>query len=58
MKVYIGIKFYEDCRNQVIIDKLSSIFENKGYETSCIVRDYAQGMQHQLSPCQLLTAYA
>jgi hypothetical protein len=39
MKAYIGIKYHEDYRNKAIVDKISSILENNGYETICIVRD-------------------
>jgi len=55
-KVYIGIKFYSDYRNKAIVEKLTSIFENKGYETSCIVRDYKQGEQSEFSPNELMKA--
>src|SRR5665648_414685 len=39
MKAYIGIKYHHDCRNRLVIEKISSILESVGYETSCIIRD-------------------
>lgn len=39
MKVFISIKFYEDNRNQELINSISSIFEKKGFETICVIRD-------------------
>lgn len=39
MKVYIGIKYHEDYKNKLIVNKIASVLENKGYETICIVRD-------------------
>lgn len=39
MKVYIGIKYHEDYKNKLIVNKIASVLENKGYESICIVRD-------------------
>lgn len=39
MKAYIGIKYHEDYKNKLIVNKIAYVLENKGYETICIVRD-------------------
>ena len=39
MKAYIGIKYYQDYRNKLIIEEISSVLENKGFETICLARD-------------------
>lgn len=54
MKAYIGIKYHEDYRNKAIVDKISSILENNGYETICIVRDINIEHQNRYSPCDLM----
>lgn len=54
MKVYIGIKYYKDYRNKVIVDKISSIIENNGHETFCIVRDVNMEQQNRYRPCELM----
>lgn len=40
MKAYIGIKYYQDYSNQLTIEGISSILEEKGYETICLARDF------------------
>jgi len=54
MKAYIGIKYYEDFRNRNIIEKVSLVLENRGYETSCIVRDTEQWGLVKLKPHELM----
>lgn len=54
MKVYICIKYHEDYRNKIIVDKISSIFENIGYETICIVRDIYTEHQTTYNPRELM----
>ena len=54
MKAYIGIKYHEDYRNKAIVDKISSILENNGYETICIVRDTNIEQQSKYNPCDLM----
>lgn len=54
MKAYIGIKYHEDYRNKEIVDKISFILENKGYETTCIVRDINMDQQNRYSPFDLM----
>ncbi|NLY46073.1 MAG: nucleoside 2-deoxyribosyltransferase [Tissierella sp.] len=39
MKAYIGIKYYQDYRNKLIIEEISSVLESKGFETICLARD-------------------
>ncbi|SHN88445.1 hypothetical protein SAMN02745215_05338 [Desulfitobacterium chlororespirans DSM 11544] len=50
MKAYIGIKYHHDCRNRVIIEKIASILEDAGYETSCIIRDKEKWGSVTLTP--------
>ncbi|MEJ2751052.1 MAG: hypothetical protein P8183_24575 [Anaerolineae bacterium] len=38
-QAYIGIKYYEDNRNQTEIARLSRHLEQAGYTTVCIARD-------------------
>lgn len=54
MKIYIGIKYYDDYRNKEIIDKISSILENMGHETICIVRDIENEGWMKYSPQELM----
>ena len=56
MKAYIGIKYYEDFRNRNILQKISLVLENRGYETSCIVRDTEQWGLVKLEPNELMKA--
>ncbi|HHY25416.1 MAG TPA: nucleoside 2-deoxyribosyltransferase [Desulfitobacterium dehalogenans] len=54
MKAYIGIKYHHDCRNRVIIEKISSILECAGYETSCIIRDIEKWGSVTVTPNELM----
>lgn len=54
MKAYIGIKYHEDYRNKIIVDKISSILEKNGYETICIVRDINIEQQYGYNPYDLM----
>lgn len=56
MKAYIGIKYYEDFRNRNIIEKISLVLENRGYKTSCIVRDTEQWGLVKIEPHELMKA--
>lgn len=56
MKAYIGIKYHEDFRNRNIVEKISLVLENRGYETSCIVRDTEQWGLVKLEPHELMKA--
>lgn len=56
MKAYIGIKYHHDCRNRVTIEKIASILENAGYETSCIIRDKEKWGSVTLTPNELMEA--
>lgn len=53
MKAYIGIKYYEDYRNKIIIDRISSVIEKIGYRTNCVVRDM-QNQKIEYSPQELM----
>ncbi|MBU5437151.1 nucleoside 2-deoxyribosyltransferase [Tissierella sp. MSJ-40] len=54
MRVYIGIKYHENYSNKSIVDKISSIFEKRGYETICIVRDIESNRQIEYNPHELM----
>ncbi len=54
MKAYIGVKYHEDYRNKLVVDKISSILEEKGYETICIVRDIRDEEQIRYTPNELM----
>jgi len=54
MKAYIGIKYYEDCRNNIVIDELTSVLQKRGYETICIIRDIQNEGQAKYSSCELM----
>ncbi len=54
MKAYIGIKYHEDYSNKLVVDKISSFFEKKGYETICIVRDIKDNEQTEYTPTELM----
>jgi nucleoside 2-deoxyribosyltransferase len=54
MKAYIGIKYYHDCRNRAVIEKISSILEGAGYETSCIIRDKEKWGSVMVTPSELM----
>jgi len=54
MKAYIGIKYHEDYRNKMIIDKISLILEKKGYKTICIVRDLSMEKTNKYDPFELM----
>ncbi|WP_018214123.1 hypothetical protein [Desulfitobacterium hafniense] len=56
MKAYIGIKYHHDCRNRVTIEKIASILEDAGYETSCIIRDKEKWGSVTLAPNELMEA--
>ncbi len=54
LKAYIGVKYHEDYRNKLVVDKISSILEEKGYETICIVRDIRDEEQIRYTPNELM----
>lgn len=54
MKAYIGIKYHENYSNRIIVDKISSILEEKGYETICIARDIVREGQTKYTPHELM----
>ncbi|MCC5910107.1 MAG: nucleoside 2-deoxyribosyltransferase [Clostridiaceae bacterium] len=54
MKAYIGIKYYEDYSNKMVVDKITSVLEKKGYETICVVGDIKREEQTKYSPYTLM----
>jgi len=54
MKAYIGIKYHEDYSNKIVIDEISSVLEQKGYETICIVRDMKNEGETKYTPWELM----
>ena len=54
MKAYIGIKYHEDYNNKIIVNKISSILEKKGYETICIIRDIENEGQISIDSNELM----
>jgi 2'-deoxynucleoside 5'-phosphate N-hydrolase len=53
-QAYIGIKYYEDNRNQPEIARLSRQLEQAGYTTVCIARDIEKWGAVHLSPQELM----
>jgi 2'-deoxynucleoside 5'-phosphate N-hydrolase len=53
-QAYIGIKYYEDNRNQPEIARLSRQLERAGYSTVCITRDIEKWGAIQFSPQELM----
>ena len=56
MKAYLGIKYYEDCSNRLIIEQICAILESHGYETSCIIRDMEKWGLEVFNPYDLMKA--
>lgn len=54
MKAYLAIKYHQDYRNKEVVDSITSVLENKGYETSCIVRDIENMGIKTSNPQQLM----
>jgi nucleoside 2-deoxyribosyltransferase len=53
-QAYIGIKYYEDNRNQPEIGQLSRQLEQAGYTTVCIARDIEKWGDVHLTPQELM----
>ncbi|MCR3955351.1 MAG: hypothetical protein NUK57_03575 [Gudongella sp.] len=54
MRVYLGLKYHRDYRNGEIIEEILRILEGNGYDTSCIVKDYAMGRECCTNPTDLM----
>ncbi len=54
MKAYIAIKYYRDFKNKEIIDKLNYVLEKKGFETTCLIRDYEIDRNLKFQPKELM----
>ena len=54
MKAYIAIKYYQDNKNKVCIENISSALEHNGFETVCITRDIEKWGQVELSCEELM----
>ena len=56
MQAYLGIKYYEDCSNRLIIEQICALLESHGYETSCIIRDMEKWGLEEFPPADLMKA--
>jgi len=54
MRVYLAIKFHEDCRNRERITAISSALAQCGCETFCVVRDLERWGEVRFSPDVLM----
>ncbi len=54
MKAYIGIKYHEDFRNKELVNELSAILGENGYESFCIVRDISKEEFNKYSSYELM----
>ncbi len=54
MKLYLGIKFYEDSRNRELIEKITAVFHKRGHTTICITRDLEKWGATQFTPQTLM----
>ena len=54
MKVYLAIKFYEDCENRDFIEKISYALEENGIAMVSMTRDFEKWGQVRFSPEELM----
>lgn len=54
MKVYLAIKFHEDCRNRQLIEKISESLNKAGFKTTVMVRDYEKWGEIKFTPQELM----
>lgn len=54
MKIYFGIKYYEDFSNRKKIEEILKTIETKGHETYCVVRDMEEWGDREYQPDQLM----
>ncbi len=54
MKVYIGIKYHEDYKNKIIVNKIASVLELKGYEAIFIVNNAAMEESNKYDSHELM----
>lgn len=54
MKVFLGIKHFDDSRNRQLIEDISSLLTSKGFETISITRDIEKWGKLNLSPQELM----
>jgi len=50
LRAYLAIKFYEDCRNQELIEKISDVLKEIGIKTIVMVRDYEKWCKVRFKP--------
>lgn len=53
-KVFLSIKFYEDFRNKEIIENLTTVLENLGFEVVVVAKDYEKFGKVSFSPSELM----
>jgi nucleoside 2-deoxyribosyltransferase len=54
MKLYLAIKYYPNQQNRDQIETISSILEQQGFETVCIVQDIERWGQVHFTPAELM----
>ncbi len=54
MKAYFAIKYYPDARNRKKIEGISSILENQGIDSFCMIRDKENWGRIKFSPKKLM----
>ncbi len=54
MKIYLGIKFYDDNSNKVIVDGISSRLEELGHSVFCVARDLEKWGEKSFTPKELM----
>ncbi|MCL4302779.1 MAG: nucleoside 2-deoxyribosyltransferase [Anaerolineae bacterium] len=54
MKLYLAIKYHPNQQNRDRVEAISSILEQQGFETVCIVRDVEQWGQVHFTPAELM----
>lgn len=54
MKVYLAIKFHEDCKNRELIEKISESLRKAGFNTTVMARDYEKWGEVKFNPKELM----
>jgi nucleoside 2-deoxyribosyltransferase len=54
LKIFIASKYFEDNRNKQLIEDLSDIIKERGFEPVCVIRDVEKWGTEQLSPRELM----
>jgi nucleoside 2-deoxyribosyltransferase len=53
-KIFISIKHYKDNRNKSCIEAISSLLQDRGFQSVCMVRDYEFWGQKVFPPNELM----